>query len=268
MGSEWKRFRRAADRLAIALKSLTESKENRNSDLTPLAAKAEKGEGDGGAGSGRPAPKGEIMAETSISALRLVSLLEKIRGGLRRFWGTVRSTPASGGSHFPFYWSEWDSKDITTAADYLRDLDLAPDAERLLAEWSQWENLCDDLLRTIEALRVLDAEEGSATKHCDWMAEQFCVFPDNIDPNDLSEVNRLQVIVKHITHLSVLVDELIATVKAKFPSLTLPTLDGAEGQKSSEGNGGAVYGGKPGHLAGTESAHNDNRAPGAAGCGS
>ena len=138
---------RAADRLAIALKSLTESKENRNSDLTPLAAKAEKGEGDGGAGSGRPAPKGEIMAETSISALRLVSLLEKIRGGLRRFWGTVRSTLASGGSHFPFYWSEWDSKDITTAADYLRDLDLAPDAERLLAEWSQWENLCDDLLR-------------------------------------------------------------------------------------------------------------------------
>ena len=77
------------------------------------------------------------------------------------------------------------------------------------------------------------------------MAEQFCVFPDNIDPNDLSEVNRQVVIVKHITHLSVLVDELIATVKAKFPSLTLPTLDGAEGQKSSEGNGGAVTAASP-----------------------
>jgi hypothetical protein len=93
----------------------------------------------------------------------------------------------------------------------------------------------------ITGLLSMDASEGS-TKHRDWMAEEFGVFPDNIDPKDLSAVNRHVLIVRHLIHLSGFVDELIDAVKTKFPSLTVRTVDGTESQNLGGGKGGAAAG--------------------------
>jgi hypothetical protein len=177
--------------------------------------------------------KGEIMAETSISALWLVSLLEKIGLRLRRFWDSHRSALASGS---PFYRPQWDPDDITRAADYLSDLGLWREAKRLLVDWSQWEKVCDELPFMIGVLRSMEAEEGSP-KYCEELAEEMGVFPDKIDPNDLSQVNRQMLLARRFMHLLGFVDELTATVKAKFPAQTLRPL--AAETEASEGNCGA-----------------------------
>jgi len=163
------------------------------------------------------------MADGSLAVRRLGFLLAKIRDALRQFWDSFRSTLASGRTDFPSLWTEsagaitnpWtvsDSSDIDTAAAYLCDMGLKHDAERLSAAWGQWETLYTDVLRNID-------EFGGEFRKA---VVLFC--GELPDPNDATAVNRQVVLVRHVTLLSGLLDELIGTVEAMSPPADVAAL--------------------------------------------
>jgi hypothetical protein len=164
------------------------------------------------------------MAETSSSALRLDSLLAKIRDdlrestdflcGRRQTIGPFTADPA--GDNLPFISLE--EHDVTTAALYLRELGLTPDALRLGA-------IAERVLRESSALSLGITAAGLSENEQDIWTELFGPLPDCRDPDRVTD--RRMILVGRCSQFADYVDELIATIKATFKT------------EQGEANGGA-----------------------------
>ena len=186
-----------------------------SADAATSPAQTNCGEGNGGAGSGRPAPKGEIMADKSLAATRLGPLLAKIRDqlresidflcGRRQTLGPFTAHPPAG-NNLPIILL--DKADIATAKLYLLNFDLEPDAVRFdaMAKGCRVQSGQQSLGITAE---------GLSEEERDRWTELFGPLPDSGNPDDVA--NRRTMLIGRCSRFLEYVEELIGTVDAMLP---------------------------------------------------
>ncbi len=160
-------------------------------------------------------PAGHSDSSTvSAAAARLGPLLQKIQGGLCQFVQSLMSAVESGGNLPAFALgpveepTALDASDIIVSTQYLRDLGLQPDAERLEVEWEELDK---------HYAKLLEVETNRGGK----------VTYEQVGPG-------FPVVLKQSLVVSVLVKELTGTVKA----MSMPVLKADESEGAA---GGGVF---------------------------